>query len=70
MKTMETMKLIDLLNKIANGEKTPKKILFDDLVFYLINSEKDFYNNIHGYLLNKVSLNKKYLNKEIIILEE
>lgn len=69
MKIMETMKLIDLINKIANGEKIPKKILFDDIVFN-INSEKDFYNNKHGYLLNKVYLKKLYLNKEIIILEE
>lgn len=27
MRTMETMKLIDLITKIANGEKLPKKIL-------------------------------------------
>lgn len=69
MKTMETMKLIDLINKIANGEKLPKKILIDDIVFN-ISSERDFFNNAYGFLSNKVYLNKKCLNKEIIILEE
>lgn len=70
MKTMETMKLIDLINKIANGEKIPKKILFNDIVFDTNEFDRDFYSNICGYLSNKVSLNKKCLNKEIIILEE
>lgn len=69
MKTMETMKVIDLINKIANEEKLPKKILFNDIVFN-ITSERDFYNNMYGFLPNKVLLNKKCLNKEIIILEE
>lgn len=69
MKTMETMKLIDLINKIANGEKLPKKILVDDIVFN-ISSESDFFNNAYGFLSNKISFYKKCLNKEIIILEE
>lgn len=33
------MKIIDLLNKIANGEKVPKKILILDEVYYLIKDE-------------------------------
>lgn len=69
MKTMETMKLIDLINKVANGEKLPKKILVDDIVFNISN-ERDFFNNKYGFLSNKIYLYKKCLNKEIIILEE
>ena len=32
---METIKVIDLLNKIANGEELPKKIKWDDMIFTL-----------------------------------
>ena len=34
---MDRMKLIELLNKMANREKLPKKILIRDKVYYLIN---------------------------------
>lgn len=33
------MKLIELLNKMANEEKLPNKILIKDIVYYLINDE-------------------------------
>jgi hypothetical protein len=29
------IKIIDLLNKIANGEKLPEKIVYEDNVYYL-----------------------------------
>jgi hypothetical protein len=36
------MKIIDLLNKIANGEEVPKKILIKDKVYYLLVDEKHY----------------------------
>ena len=30
---MKTIKIIDLLNKIANGEKTPEKIKYQNKIF-------------------------------------
>ena len=60
------MKIIDLLNKIANGEEVPKKIKFD-------NKE---YENEPCYMLYEATGDrselqfKKFLNDEIEIIEE
>ena len=53
------MKVIDLLNKIANGEDAPKKIIYKKETYYLENrhyvddSYTDlFENNIYAEILN------------------
>ena len=40
---MKTIKIIDLLNKIANGEEVPKKIRFDNTNWNRICDEKNVY---------------------------
>ena len=65
------MKIIDLLNKIANGEEVPEKVKFNGYIF-----EKDLETDYicyaksgeFKYLLNEVFLSQ--LNDEIEIIEE
>jgi len=69
------MKIIDLLNKIANGEEVPKKIIYRNTIFTYYNETKQYYTNsciettltesLRGYLLNF-----DRLNDEVEILEE
>ena len=65
------MKIIDLLNKIANGEEPPKKILFNDKV-YKWNDGVDYENEDRGcveFLLSQQCICKNFLNEEVEILE-
>ena len=56
------MKVIDLLNKIVNGEEVPKKILYRDYEYSFKDSEyRDFMDDWVGY---------DNLNYEIEIIEE
>ena len=58
------MKLIDIFNKIANGEKVPKKIKFASTVFEYDENEAMYYadfKNICDYV---------YLDDEVEIIEE
>ena len=63
------MKVIDLLNKIANREDVPKKI-------YIKNFQSDFIFNGHTYLSDEEEqsifwfINSEALNYEVEILEE
>ena len=65
------IKIIDLLNKIANGEEVPEKVIFDGYIF-----EKDLETDYTcfvksgeiKYLLNEVFLSQ--LNDEVEIIEE
>lgn len=61
------MKIIDLLNKIANGEEVPKKIKYDNQVFEYRKDMLDYY--CYDYDLNLMGY-QKVLNDEIEILEE
>ena len=71
------MKVIDLLNKIANGEELPKKIIYKGAVWYL---EQDFSNRLpyykNGYNMDNLlsGEEKDYfsqsLNDEVGIIEE
>lgn len=60
------MKVIDLLNKIANGEEVPKKFIFDDREFYL--RSKDCYSCDDAIFEETFILED--LNKEIKMIEE
>ena len=64
------MKLIDLLNKIANGEEVPKIILFNSYKYRFDKIDR-VYKNIRGNstlgTINELDL---YLNEEIKILDD
>lgn len=63
------MKIIDLLNKKANGEETPKKFKYDDLLF-----EEDKYgmykDNEGSYLISSICYDLSNLNDVIEIIED
>ena len=70
---MKTIKIIDLLNKIANGEDVPNKIIFHGNYYYNVgNKEQAFYENyeLDDSLLLYAIYNEKYLNDEVEIIEE
>ena len=68
------MKVIDLLNKIANGEEVPKKIKFDNKYWNRICSEKyPYYVNDNDSDLFIYFFRKNLtfsLNDEVEIIEE
>ena len=73
----KTIKVIDLLNKIANGEEVPQKILILDEVYYLINDEggdtiysqlKDS-RNWEAFIDRKLNITR-CLHEDVIILDE
>jgi len=45
---MKTMKVIDLLNKIANGEEMPKKIIYNNKVFEWYNWTEDYVDYVYS----------------------
>lgn len=61
------MKIIDLLNKIANGEEVPKKIKYDYNEWEYDEKAKTYYCGTCT-LLNKYKF--LYLNDEVEIIEE
>lgn len=65
------MKVIDLLNKIANGEEVPKKIKIKDEI-WIYDDEIDYKaEDNRGYLFEvHTRINKEDLNDEIEIIEE
>lgn len=62
------MKVIDLLNKIANGEETPKRFIFRGEEFYLL--DKNCYMCDKTGQIFEECLIFEFLNKEIEIIEE
>lgn len=66
------MKVIDLLNKIANDEEVPKKIKINNIIYeyrsYMYCTEKANYQDIEDYLFGKWNFN--ILNNEVEIIEE
>ena len=62
------MKVIDLLNKIANGEEVPKKIKYNDLE-YELDKEQDDYMLVYAGLLDDINTFNQ-LNDEVEIIEE
>ena len=65
------MKVIDLLNKIANGEKPPKKIKYDNKICFYDEEKKDYYVNGDFCLCEDyISFNLEDLNDEVEIIEE
>ena len=67
------MKVIDLLNKIANGEEVPKKIRIDHWCykFVWLEHESNYYDKHEDIdLMSCLSMDKEELNYEIHELEE
>lgn len=65
---MKTIKIIDLLNKIANGKEVPKKIKYVNLIWKYDEETKDYINNnsLLFYEMNSIGLTER----EVEILEE
>lgn len=63
------MKVIDLLNKIANGEEVPKKIKKENNI-YSFNDEWNFYQLENTWGGTALHFNLDNLNDEIEIIEE
>lgn len=65
------MKVIDLLNMIANGE-TPKRIIYEDRVYHYNNEAYDYENDTLGYFLENqlISIIPDKLNEEIEEIKE
>ena len=66
------MKVIDLLNKIANGEEVPKMIKYDTLNYMFRNYD---YKEMHGELIDEQTsfmerIDFYKLNDEVEIIEE
>jgi len=71
---MSKMTVIQLLNKIANGEELPKKIKWKDRTYKYVNEYKDYsYDNAYCFFeddLLKTRRLLKHLNDEVEIIEE
>ena len=66
------MKVIDLLNTIANGEEVPKKIIFEDIT-YEYEDGVDYKNGTgldKTFLMEAICTCEEDLNKEIKIIED
>lgn len=63
------IKIIDILNKIANGEKPPKKIYYKNEIFEYDEKEKDYVHIDFTEYLFDVYLITDILNDEVEILE-
>ena len=66
------MKVIDLLNKIANGEELPKKIKYDSYEWIFCKESNDYkkeYDEYTDWLFEEYNL-INCLNDEIEIIEE
>ena len=64
------MKVIDLLNKIANGEEVPKKIKYDDDVYIHGDNYCYFCEETNEILSQNIYAEFSRLNDEIEIIEE
>ena len=67
------MKIIDLLNKIANGEEVPQKIKIDSCIYTFEWSEKEqsYYDEKNEvYILDVLYSNQDDLTREIEILDD
>lgn len=69
----KTIRIIDLLNKIANGEEVPKRIRIDHWCykFEWVEHLENYYDKDSNIdLMSALSMNKEELNYEVEIIEE
>ena len=64
------MKIIDLLNKIANGEEVPKKIKYKNIIWHFNKKDKTYYMNNTEIELFYIEKLAEKLNDEVEIIEE
>ena len=65
------IKVIELLNKIANNEKLPVKIMFNTVAWELMKDEKDYIStHTQERLLKDDNWILRHLNVEVEILED
>ena len=72
------MKVIDLLNKIANGEEVPEKIKYDTKEMKYDHNKQDYlgyYSNGNGewlfqYLFDRCRNTEHFINDEVEIIED
>lgn len=64
------IKVIELLNKIANGEDLPKRIKIQDYVFELSKDYEHYYYNEDIEITHLINHNFSNLNDEVEILED
>ena len=66
------MKVIDLLNKIANGEEVPKEIVYNTRIFRYNEYNKCYIWNCNGdeFYLSTYYRLESILNDEVEIIEE
>lgn len=63
------MKVIDILNKIANGEEVPDKIKYRNKIFEYC--DDDYFNDYFGYMFDSGTFNVfKILDDKIEIIEK
>lgn len=65
---MEKIKIIDFLNKIANGEETPKKIKYKNIEYEY--NGKSYIDGFDDDLFVNVYCDEIDLNEEVEIIEE
>ena len=64
------MKVIDLLNKIANGEEVPKKIKYENDIYILTDNYCYYCDETNLILSDRLYAEQSRLNDEVEILEE
>ena len=68
------MKVIDLLNKIANGEEVPKKIMYGNIIWKYDLTKRDYRSQYNAELFFYDELDNRWiinhLNTEVEIIEE
>lgn len=71
------MKLIDLLNKIANGEEVPKKIKFQNVLYEYDRNRKEYIHEIEEFCSETLLFNVMYchfineiLEAEVEVIED
>ncbi len=64
------IKIIDLLNKIANGEEVPEKIKYYDNIFRKCDIGDDYFNDASYDWLFKDIFDPSIINDEVKILED
>ena len=67
---MKTIKIIDLLNKIADGEEIPKKIKYNDDLYTHVDNYCYFCEETNEILSQNIYAEFSRLNDEVEIIEE
>lgn len=67
---MKKIKIIDLLNKIANGGKVPKKIKYEDDIYIHIDNYCYYCDKTNLILSDRIFAEYSKLNDEVEIIEE